>query len=69
LCRHYFNAARNSSQGDCAFVDCFLESVELGDLDGDGIGNNADPDDDNDGVPDAEDDYPLGRFSDAGPGY
>jgi hypothetical protein len=46
LCRHYFNAARNSSQGDCAFVDCFLESVELGDLDGDGIGNNADPDDD-----------------------
>ncbi len=39
------------------------------DTDGDGIGNNADPDDDNDGVPDAEDDYPLGQFPDAPPGY
>lgn len=38
------------------------------DTDADGIGNNADQDDDNDGVPDVEDNYPLGRFADAPPG-
>ena len=42
---------------------------EWEDTDGDGIGNNADPDDDNDGVPDEQDDFPLGRFDDAPPGY
>ncbi len=39
-----------------AFPDDPTESV---DTDGDGIGNNADPDDDNDGVPDAQDAFPL----------
>ena len=29
------------------------------DSDGDGIGNNADPDDDNDGIPDSSDAFPL----------
>lgn len=33
--------------------------TESVDTDGDGIGNNADPDDDNDGVPDEEDAFPL----------
>ena len=37
------------------------------DTDEDGIGNNADPDDDNDGVLDIDDEYPLGRFSDVPP--
>lgn len=35
------------------------------DTDGDGTGNNADTDDDGDGVPDVEDNYPLGQFADA----
>ena len=39
------------------------------DTDSDGAGDACDDDDDNDGVPDAEDDYPLGRFADAPPGY
>ena len=42
---------------------------ETTDTDGDNIGNNADPDDDNDGVLDADDDYPLGRFDDARPDH
>ncbi len=45
------------------------DPTETVDTDGDGIGDNADNDDDNDGVPDAEDDYPLGRFADAGPRF
>ena len=41
-------------------ADAFpLDPVESLDTDGDGIGNNADPDDDNDGVPDQQDDFPL----------
>jgi hypothetical protein len=52
--------------------DTFLDNVdalprdpsESLDTDGDGIGNNADTDDDNDGVLDLEDDFPLdSRFS------
>ena len=48
-----------------AFPD---DPTEWDDTDGDGIGNNADPDDDGDGVPDDEDDFPLGRFDDTPPG-
>ena len=36
-----------------------MDPAEATDPDGDGIGNNADPDDDNDGVLDAEDLFPL----------
>ena len=36
-----------------------LDPAESVDTDNDGIGNNADPDDDNDGVPDVVDDFPL----------
>ena len=36
-----------------------LDPKETLDTDRDGIGNNADPDDDNDGVPDVSDQYPL----------
>lgn len=36
-----------------------LNPAEWADTDGDGIGDNADPDDDNDGVPDATDNCPL----------
>ena len=40
--------------------DVFPENhSEVSDTDGDGIGNNADPDDDNDGVADAQDVFPL----------
>lgn len=35
------------------------DPTEWEDTDGDGIGNNADPDDDNDGIPDTEDALPL----------
>ncbi|MDE0177323.1 MAG: hypothetical protein OXP36_01895, partial [Gammaproteobacteria bacterium] len=37
------------------------------DFDGDGIGDNADPDDDNDGTPDADDPFPVdpGEWADA----
>ncbi|SEF64226.1 heparin lyase I family protein [Vibrio hangzhouensis] len=35
------------------------DPTESVDTDGDGVGNNQDPDDDNDGYPDTEDDYPL----------
>ncbi|MGR5348433.1 hypothetical protein [Vibrio mediterranei] len=35
------------------------DPTESVDTDGDGAGNNQDPDDDNDGYPDTEDDYPL----------
>ncbi len=38
------------------------------DTDGDGQIDAFDTDDDNDGVPDESDDYPLGRFDDARPG-
>ena len=41
-------------------TDAFpLDSSESVDTDSDGIGNNADPDDDNDGVADATDAFPL----------
>jgi hypothetical protein len=41
-------------------VDAFpLDPTEWIDTDGDGIGNNADPDDDNDGIPDIIDPLPL----------
>ncbi len=36
-----------------------LDKAESVDTDKDGIGNNADPDDDNDGVADNNDKYPL----------
>ena len=36
-----------------------LDPTEQADLDGDHIGNNADPDDDNDGAPDVTDNCPL----------
>ncbi len=39
-----------------------LDAGEWQDTDGDGIGNNADPDDDNDGVEDALDAFPLDAF-------
>ena len=42
---------------------------ETVDTDGDGLGDNSDPDIDGDGVLNAADDYPYGRFDDAGPGY
>jgi len=42
--------------------------TEWVDTDGDGIGDTVDPDDDNDGVPDEQDAYPLGQFADAPPG-
>jgi len=46
-----------------------LEGGDPVDTDGDGLVDSIDPDDDNDGVPDELDDYPLGRFDDAGPLY
>lgn len=39
------------------------------DTDSDGIGDNSDPDIDGDGVLNAADDYPFGRFDDALPGH
>ena len=36
-----------------------FDAAESLDTDGDGIGNNADTDDDNDGVADSEDAFPL----------
>ena len=43
------------------------DPTEATDTDGDGIGNNADPDDDNDGIPDGADEFPLGQFTDVPP--
>jgi hypothetical protein len=41
-------------------ADAFpLNPGESVDTDGDGIGNNADTDDDADGIPDAQDGFPL----------
>ena len=41
-------------------LDAFpLDAAETIDTDSDGIGNNADPDDDNDGVEDVVDIFPL----------
>ena len=46
--------------GRQSLVDTFpLDRTEWEDTDGDGLGNNADTDDDNDGVSDALDAYPL----------
>ena len=36
-----------------------LDATEFADTDGDGVGDNRDPDDDNDGIPDLADDEPL----------
>ena len=52
----------DDSDGDgvCDTQDAFPGDVnEWSDWDGDGIGDNADPDDDNDGVDDANDDFPT----------
>ena len=46
----------SSAQGEDAFP---LDPSEWRDTDGDGVGNNADTDDDNDGVNDVTDDLPL----------
>jgi len=39
------------------------------DADADGLGNVCDPDDDNDGIPDDQEQFPQGRFGDAPPTY
>jgi len=39
------------------------------DADADGAGDACDPDDDNDGIPDTEEEFPQGRFGDAPPTY
>ncbi len=46
-----------------------MQAPDWFDNDGDGIGDRADPDDDNDGVPDELDDYPFGRFADTPTDY
>ena len=40
-------------------MDAFLDATEFVDTDADGVGNNADTDDDGDGVDDANDAFPL----------
>ena len=45
------------------------DAAEWADADGDGQGDNGDLDDDNDGIPDASDPYPVGRFSDVPPTF
>jgi hypothetical protein len=48
-----------------AWEDDFpLDALETGDFDGDGIGNNADTDDDSDGIPDDEDSMPFDTDND-----
>lgn len=54
--------------------DGIINSIDVSpyvsaDTDGDGIDNDIDTDDDNDGVADVLDNYPLGRFDDALPGH
>ncbi len=44
-----------------------FDPTEWLDTDGDNIGNNADPDDDNDNLLDFQDPWPLGRFLDVDP--
>lgn len=44
------------------------DPTETIDTDGDGVGNNADLDDDNDGIPDLQDPTPIGEVSDSGNG-
>jgi len=48
---------------------CPNDPNETVDTDGDGICNKADTDDDNDGIADNVDPYPLGRFGDVSPNY
>jgi len=48
-----------------AWEDDFpLDALETGDFDGDGIGDNADTDDDSDGIPDDEDSMPFDTDND-----
>ena len=62
-------AADSDGDGVVDSEDAFPnDPTETTDTDGDGTGDNEDIDDDNDGVPDAVDDFPLGRFDDARPG-
>ena len=63
------DAAGNESNASAPASATTLLDNGLEDPDGDGIANYLDPDDDNDGVPDEQDEYPLGRFDDAGPLY
>ena len=54
--------------GDSGQFDAFpLNASEWVDTDQDGIGNNADPDDDNDGISDGDDLYPLTPQGDESP--
>jgi hypothetical protein len=56
------------SEGAPNWQDLFPFNTALsGDTDGDGQDNNIDTDDDNDGVPDASDEFSLGRFDDVDP--
>lgn len=52
----------------CNCVALF-DSPDWFDNDGDGIGDKADPDDDNDGIADVNDLFPFGAFDDAGMGH
>ena len=45
------------------------EALPIPDTDGDGVGHEAYPDNDNDGIPDGSDLFPVGRFKDVPPGY
>jgi hypothetical protein len=48
-----------------AWEDDFpLDASETADFEGDGIGDNADPDDDNDGIPDTQDSMPFDTDND-----
>ncbi len=55
-----YQAQDSDGDGVLDHLDPFPnDSEEWLDTDGDQLGNNADPDDDNDGIADAEDGYPL----------
>jgi hypothetical protein len=56
----YINITEVDCEGSIDCIDAFpKDPIDKADTDGDGIGNNGDPDDDNDGVPDSSDAYPL----------
>ena len=66
----YYTTVEAVVTGIAVQPDAFPEDPdEWFDADGDGIGDNADPDDDNDGILDFVDLYPLGRFFDADLSY